>query len=303
VLTVWSTFEECGEEAPCNGAVEETDGEEIKAAESGTQKARKPENQKLETRKRKEGKREGLFHAPRGDPCASVHASRVVTIQAPPAQFLCSFSPRKPIISNRRKSKVESARRGRDVPFGPAILLYSAQGAAMISPFARLVDYAVGSHFRTDSRGRVVFLSLISKGQRYFVDSKADEEKLRALVGMYRGANLILTLLCYLAIIAPTSIGYNLYAGAIPLRTKLKTAAGTGLFWMLFFGACAWMLWGLYKKAVVKFTYGMKEVGPGDVAQLSKAPAGARRAALLFLLAGSILVGFGLLAAVQYAHR
>lgn len=173
----------------------------------------------------------------------------------------------------------------------------------MISPFARLVDYAVGSHFRTDSKGRVVFLSLVSKGQRYFVDSKADEEKLRGLVGMYRGANLILTLLCYLAIIAPTSIGYNLYAGAIPLRTKLKTAAGTGLFWMLFFGACACMLWGLYKRAVAKFTYAMKEVGPGDVAQLSKAPPGGRRAALLFLLAGSILVGFALLAAVQHVHR
>jgi hypothetical protein len=72
---------------------------------------------------------------------------------------------------------------------------------------------------------------------------------------------------------------------------------------MLFFGACAWMLWGLYKRAVAKFTYAMKEVGPGDVAQLSKAPPGGRRAALLFLLAGSILVGFALLAAVQHAHR
>jgi hypothetical protein len=173
----------------------------------------------------------------------------------------------------------------------------------MISPFARLVDYAVGFHFHTDSRGRVVFLSLISKGQRYFVDSKADEEKLRALVGMYRGANLILTLLCYLAIMAPTSIGYNLYAGPIPLRTKLMTAAGTGLLWLLCFGASAWMLWGLYKRAVAKFTYAMREVGPGDVAQLSKEPQGARRAALLVLLAGSIILGFALFVAVQHAHR
>jgi hypothetical protein len=60
----------------------------------------------------------------------------------------------------------------------------------MIPPFSWLVDYAVGAHFRTDSRGRVVFLSLISKGQGHFVDSKADEEKLRALVGMYRGSKL-----------------------------------------------------------------------------------------------------------------
>src|SRR5580693_988445 len=179
----------------------------------------------------------------------------------------------------------------------------SAERAAMIPPFSWLVDYAVGAHFRTDSRGRVVFLSLISKGQGYFVDSKADEEKLRTLVGMYRGANLILTLLCYLAIMAPTSIGYNLYAGPIPLRTKLMTAAGTGLLWLLCFGASAWMLWGLYKRAVAKFTYAMREVGPGDVAHLSNEPQGARRAALLFLLAGSIILGFALFVAVQHAHR
>jgi hypothetical protein len=172
----------------------------------------------------------------------------------------------------------------------------------MISPFARLVDYTVGFHFRTDSSGRGVFLPLISKGQGYFVESNTDEEKLRALVGMYRGANLILTVLCYLAMMAPTSLGYNLYAGAIPLRTKLMTAAGTGLFWLLCFGASAWMLWSLYKRAVAKFTYGLKELGPGDIARLSKPPQRARTAALL-VFAGCILVGIGLFLAVQYTHR
>jgi hypothetical protein len=194
-------------------------------------------------------------------------------------------------------------RRRRDEHFDPAILLYSAEGAAMIPPFSWLVDYAVGAHFRTDSRGRVVFLSLISKGQGYFVDSKADEEKLRTLVGMYRGGNLILTLLCYLAIMAPTSIGYNLYAGAIPLRTKLMTVVGTGLLWLLCYGASAWTLWGLYKRAVAKFTYTMKEASPGDIALLSKVPQGARRAALLLLLAGTIVAAVGLLVAVQHVHR
>ena len=173
----------------------------------------------------------------------------------------------------------------------------------MIPPFSWLVDYAVGAHFRTDSRGRVVFLPLISKGKGYFVDSKADEEKLRALVAMYRGASLILTLLCYLAIMAPTSLGYNLYAGAIPLRTKLMTVVGTGLFWLLCYGASAWTLWGLYKTAVAKFTYAMKEAGAGDIALLSKVPQSARRAALLLLLAGTVVAAVGLLAAVQHAHR
>lgn len=54
-------------------------------------------------------------------------------------------------------------------------------------------------------------------------------------------ANLLLTLPCYLVILAPTSLGYN-YAGAIPMGTKLITAVGTGLFWVLCYGASAWML-------------------------------------------------------------
>jgi hypothetical protein len=172
----------------------------------------------------------------------------------------------------------------------------------MISPFVMLVDYAVGFHFRTDSSGRAVFLPLITKGQGYFVDSTTEEEKLRALVGMYRGANLILTVLCYFAIMAPTSIGYNLYAGAIPLRTKVMTAVGSGLFWTVCFGASVWILWGLYKRAVAKFTYAMKEVGLGDMARLSKPPQRARTA-LLFVFAGCIIVGIALFIAVQYTHR
>ena len=102
---------------------------------------------------------------------------------------------------------------------------------------------------------------------------------------------------------APTSIGYNLYAGAIPLRTKLMTVVGTGLFWLLCYGASAWALWGLYKTAVAKFTYAMKEAGAGDIALLSKVPQSARRAALLLVLAGTIVAAVGLLAVVQHVHR
>lgn len=173
----------------------------------------------------------------------------------------------------------------------------------MISPFARLVDYATAPHFPTDSSGRVVFLPLITKGQGYFVESNVEEEKLRAVVRMYRGVSLMLSLLCYFAVMAPTSLGYNLYAGAIPLRTKVMTAVGISLFWVVCFGASELMLWGLYKKAVTKFTFTMKEVGPGDIARLSTPPQGARRAALMFAVAGCIIVMIGVLIAVQYTHR
>lgn len=171
----------------------------------------------------------------------------------------------------------------------------------MISPFARVVGYAVAFHFKKDPSGRLVFLPLISKGQGYFVESKSDEEKLRAFVKMYRSANLLLTLLCYLVILAPTSLGYNLYAGAIPMRTKLMTAVETGLFWVLCYGASAWTLWSLYKKTIGNFTDQLV-VAPGIVSQVSEASSGRRRLALLIVFVATIIIGVALLVAVQHAH-
>jgi hypothetical protein len=173
----------------------------------------------------------------------------------------------------------------------------------MISPFARLIDYAVAFHFKRDPSGRLVFLPLISKGQGYFVESKSDEEKLRAFVKMYRSANLLLTLLCYLVILAPTSLGYNLYAGAIPMRAKLMTAVGTGLFWVLCYGASGWTLWSLYKKTIGSFTDQLAVAGPGVLGQVSEASSGRRRLALLIVFAATIIIGVALLVAVQQAHR
>jgi hypothetical protein len=173
----------------------------------------------------------------------------------------------------------------------------------MISPFARLIDYAVAFHFKKDPSGRLVFLPLISKGQGYFVESKSDEEKLRAFVKMYRSANLLLTLLCYLVILAPTSLSYNLYAGAIPMRAKLMTAVGTGLFWVLCYGASGWTLWSLYKKTIGNFTDQLAVAGPGVLGQVSEASSGRRRLALLIVFAATIIIGVALLVAVQQAHR
>jgi hypothetical protein len=46
----------------------------------------------------------------------------------------------------------------------------------------RLADF----HFRKEPSGRVVFIAFTRRGKCYFVDSKADEEKVRAFVSMYR---------------------------------------------------------------------------------------------------------------------
>jgi hypothetical protein len=109
----------------------------------------------------------------------------------------------------------------------------------MPSPFARLLDFAESAQFRKDSSGRMVFLPLISKGQGFFVDSLSDEEKLRALVRLYRGANVLLgllwSLLNYLAVLAPGSIS-SYYRGEVPLHAKLTAVAWVASISLVFYG-------------------------------------------------------------------
>ena len=56
----------------------------------------------------------------------------------------------------------------------------------MISLFSRTMDRAVDLQFRKDPGGRLVFLPFGPRKKAYFVDSKSDEEKIRAFVKMYR---------------------------------------------------------------------------------------------------------------------
>jgi hypothetical protein len=49
-----------------------------------------------------------------------------------------------------------------------------------------LVTRVADAHFRKDPNGRLVFIPFTRRGKCYVVDSKADEEKIRAFVNMYR---------------------------------------------------------------------------------------------------------------------
>jgi len=166
----------------------------------------------------------------------------------------------------------------------------------MTSPFSKFMDYAVSFHFRKDRSGRLVFLPLLSRrGKGYFVDSKSDEEKIKAFVKMYRSANTLLPLLCYLSISLPGFI-LNVYAGANPLRTKLEVLAGSSLVFLLFYVVAAWMLWNLYKKAIPSFTSSLSEVGPDVMGQLVEISYPRRRLIVLCLLfAGIALLGVAIL--------
>jgi hypothetical protein len=175
----------------------------------------------------------------------------------------------------------------------------------MPSPFGML-EYAVSLQFRKDSRGRLVFLPLISKGEGYFVDSHTDEEKLRALVKLCRGAaaalNLMWSLLNFLAVLAPGSIS-SYYGGVVRLRDKLIAVALVAVLSLLVWGSSAWALWSLYKHAIKTFTHSLPQANPEDIRQLPAISRRPQRVALAVLGAVTILVAIAVLLAVQHGPR
>src|ERR1700674_3405451 len=69
----------------------------------------------------------------------------------------------------------------------------------MISLMNRLADV----HFRKEPSGRLVFIPFTPRGKCYFVDSKADEEKVRAFVNMYRIPNTLISFLIAPMVMVP----------------------------------------------------------------------------------------------------
>jgi len=93
----------------------------------------------------------------------------------------------------------------------------------MTSPFSRMMDRTVDANFRKDPSGRLVFLPSGPRGKGYFVDSKSDEEKIRALVKMYRSATTVITFLTSPSIFVPALI-LDDYAGMTPREHRLAIA-------------------------------------------------------------------------------
>jgi len=165
----------------------------------------------------------------------------------------------------------------------------------MISPFSRLMDYAVEVHFRKDPSGRLVFVPFGLKKKCYFVDSTSDEEKIRALVRMYRSASTFINLLTSPCLFVPALI-LDGYAGMTPRGHRLAIALGIPLFFWLVLVAIAWMLWRLYKKAIPSLTSSLSEVGPDLKTQLSEISQRPRRQTLLLVASGLLILCLALIA-------
>src|SRR4029077_16295683 len=164
----------------------------------------------------------------------------------------------------------------------------------MISLMNRLADV----HFRKGPSGRLVFIPFTRRGKCYFVDSKADEEKVRAFVSMYRIPNTLISVLMTPMVMVPGLILED-YGGLTPRAHRLTIAlAVSGFFWLSLV-ALALMLWFVYKAAVPGLTASLSEVAPEIKAQLraiSSEQRGLRRVLLVCLLAALILLGLALVA-------
>jgi hypothetical protein len=156
----------------------------------------------------------------------------------------------------------------------------------------RLVDIQFGK----DRSGRLVFIPFTRRGKCYFVDSKPDEQKVRAFVRMYRIPSTVISLLLCPIVMVPGLILED-YGGLTPRVHRLTIALGISGFFWLGFVAVELMLWFVYKAAVPGLTASLSEVGPeikGQLSSISSQQRGQRRIALVCLLAGLILLGLAL---------
>jgi len=163
-----------------------------------------------------------------------------------------------------------------------------------MSLMKRLADV----HFRRDLSGRLVFIPFTPKGKCYFVDSKADEEKIRAFVSMYRIPSTLITLFITPTVMVPGLILED-YGGLTPRAHRLTMAFGVAGFFWLSFMALSVMLWVVYRSQVPGLTASLSEVAPEMKTQLSvisPEQRGRQRVALVCLLAGVILLGLALVA-------
>jgi hypothetical protein len=164
----------------------------------------------------------------------------------------------------------------------------------MISLMNRLAD----AHFRKEPSGRLVFIPFTRRGKCYFVDSKADEEKVRTFVNMYRIPNTLISLLMIPMVMIPGLILED-YGRLTPRAHRLTIGLGISGFFWLSFVALAFMLWFVYKATVPGLTASLSEVAPEIKAQLraiSPQQPYLRRVALVCLLAALIVMGLALVA-------
>lgn len=98
-------------------------------------------------------------------------------------------------------------------------------------PVSKLMDRAIETQFLKDSSGRTVFVPFSLTRNCYFLDTEADQDKIRAFVRMYRNLFQIIALLSYPSVFIPALILED-FAGLSPRGHRLTIALGIPLFFL-----------------------------------------------------------------------
>jgi hypothetical protein len=153
---------------------------------------------------------------------------------------------------------------------------------------ASLMNRLVDVHFKKDASGRLVFIPFTQRGKCYFVDSRSDEEKIRAFVRMYRIPFTLISLLMTPIVMVPALILED-YGQLTPRVHRLTVALGISGFFWLSLVALEVMLWVVYRATIPGLTASLSEVAPEIKARLktiSDQQRGSRRVIFLCVSLG-----------------
>jgi len=157
-----------------------------------------------------------------------------------------------------------------------------------------LLDSIVGACFRDEKTGRVVVFSGDRRTRGYIVRSESEELKIRSFLKMFYFAHFSILFLGYFLSFEWSRQIYR--ALGRPEAHMFRAMCISLGVYLLVAGVPYFLLWRSYKKASVSF------VLPEDEVLVSGRRAGRQRI-FVFIAAGLILLGLGVLLAFAVSHR
>jgi hypothetical protein len=162
-----------------------------------------------------------------------------------------------------------------------------------------ILDNLTDRQFAKDDSGRLVFLPRGPRRPGFFVDS-TDEPKIKSLVKIYILAVLLMNSIGSTASIAitlwlvndehPASLAHKLKFGLVVYAISAS---------LLYYGP-ALMMWNVYRGVVGGICSSLTTVDPASI-HMTQVPS-SRRAVLILLLSGLVLVALGIFIAIGYRH-
>lgn len=161
-------------------------------------------------------------------------------------------------------------------------------------------DTFADRQFAKDENGRLVFLPRGPRRPAYFVDSN-DESKIKSLVKVYGVAAAMINLTGSMASIAFTQ-ALTFDERTAPLASKLKFGLVVyAISSALLYIGPALLLWNVYRGVVDGLCSSLTSVDPASL-RLTRLPSTSRRTVLILVVAGLLILGLGIFAAVSYRH-